>query len=69
VLRVKQTATERIIEFQWREAKPQVDPVEVQYSDDLSAFFKQFKVQTRVESVEAFYVDDLPAYFKQLQKR
>jgi hypothetical protein len=31
------------IEFQWRAEKQQIDPVEVQYSDDLPAFFKQFK--------------------------
>jgi hypothetical protein len=60
---------ELIIEFQWREAKPQIDPVEVQYSDDLPAVFKQFKVQMQVQAVEAFYVDDLPTYFKQLKKR
>jgi hypothetical protein len=34
-----------IIEFQWRETKVQITPLEVQYSDDLSAFFKQFKSQ------------------------
>ena len=60
---------ELIIEFQWREAKTQIDPVEIQYSDDLPAFFKQFKVQMQVRAVEAFYVDDLPTYFKQLKKR
>jgi RNA polymerase sigma factor (sigma-70 family) len=59
----------RIIEFQWPETKPQIDPVEVQYSDDLAALFKQFQVQMRAEPVDAFYVDDLPAYFKQLKKR
>jgi hypothetical protein len=59
-----------IIEFQWPEAKPQLEPVEGRYYEDLSAFFnQQFKVQAQVEAVEAFYVDDLPAFFKQLKKR
>ena len=56
-----------IIEFQWPQAKPQIEPVEGQYDDDLSAFFKQWKVQ--VEPVEAFYVDDLRAYIELLKKR
>ena len=56
-----------IIEFQWPQAKPQFGAVEGQYYDDLSAFFKQWKVQ--VEPVEAFYVDDLRAYIEQLKKR
>src|SRR5262245_40348795 len=42
-----------IIEWQFPQAKPQPDPVETQYHDDLSAFFKQFKVQVPVEAVEA----------------
>jgi hypothetical protein len=59
-----------VIEFQWQEAKPQLEPVEGQYYDDLSAFFRQqFKVQVQVEAVDAFYVDDLPAHVKQLKKR
>ena len=56
-----------IIEFQWPQAKSEIEPVEGQYYDDLSAFFKQWKVQ--VEPVEAFYVDDLRAYIEQLKKR
>jgi hypothetical protein len=56
-----------IIEFQWPQAKPQPEPVEVQYHDDLSAFFEQFKVQ--VEAVESLYVDDLPAFFKSLKQQ
>src|SRR5262249_15182701 len=55
-----------IIEFQWPQAKPQIEPVEGEYHDDLSAFFKQWKVQ--VEPVAAFYVDDLRAYIEQLKK-
>jgi hypothetical protein len=58
-----------IIDFQWPQAKPQIEPVEDQYHDDLSAFFKQFKVQTQVQAVEAFYVDDLPAYLKSLKQQ
>ncbi len=53
-------------------AKPQLEPIEAQYHDDLSAFFKQLKMQRQGEAVEAvewFYVDDLPAFFKQLKKR
>ena len=56
-----------IIEFQWPQAKPQIEPVEGQYDDDLSAFFKQWEVQ--VEPVAAVYVDDLRAYIEQLRKR
>ena len=55
-----------IIEFQWPQAKPQIDPVESQYHDDLSAFFKQLKVQ--VEPVEALYVGDLRAFVEGLKK-
>jgi hypothetical protein len=55
-----------IIEFQW---KPQPEPVESTYHDDLSAFWNEFKVQTKVEAVEAFYVDDLRGFYKQLMKR
>lgn len=70
----KQPRKEFIIELQWPKAKLQPEPVEGQYQpvdsqyhDDLSAFFKKFKMQ--VEAVEAFYVDDLPALYKQLTKR
>ena len=58
-----------IIEFQWPQAKSEIEPVEGQYYDDLSAFFKPFKVQVRGEAVEAFYVDDLRAYIEQLTNR
>ena len=64
---LKQPRKEFIIEFQWPKAKLQLEPVEVQYHDDLSVFFKKFQVQ--VEAVEAFYVDDLPALYTQLKKR
>jgi hypothetical protein len=57
-----------IIDFQWPQAKPQIELVEGQYHDDVSAFFKQFKVQTQVQAVEAFYVDELPAYLKSLKQ-
>jgi hypothetical protein len=58
-----------IIEWQFPRPKPQAEPVEAQDHDDLSAFFKQLKVQRQGEAVEAFYVDDLPAFYKQLKKR
>src|SRR5579864_1095906 len=55
-----------IIEFQWKpQPEPvegQYQPVEAQYHDDLSAFFKQLKMQKQGEAVEAIYVDDLPAF-------
>jgi hypothetical protein len=50
-----------------RQAKPQIEPVESQYYDDLSAFFEQFKVQ--VEPIETQYHDNLSAFFEQLKKR
>jgi hypothetical protein len=46
-----------------------IEPVEAQYHGDLSAFFKQLKVQGRGEAVESFYVDDLPAFFERLKRR
>jgi len=58
-----------IIDWRFPKAKPRPEPVEAEYRDDLSAFFKQLKTQRRVEAVEVFYVDDLPAFFKQLKKR
>jgi hypothetical protein len=58
-----------IIEWQFSQAKPQVQPIEAQYHDDLSAFFKQLKMQGQVEAVESVFVDDLSAFFKQLKKR
>jgi hypothetical protein len=58
-----------IIDWQFPQGKPQPEPVEAQYHDDLSAFFKQLKMQRHGEAVKAFYVDDLPAFFKQLKKR
>ena len=58
-----------IIEFQWPQAKPQIDPVEGQYHDDLSAFFKQLRMQRQGEAIESFYVDDLPAYLKSLKQQ
>jgi hypothetical protein len=58
-----------IIEWQLPQAKPQPEPVETEYHDDLSAFFKQLKMQRQGEAVEAFYLDDLSAFFKQLKKR
>jgi hypothetical protein len=58
-----------IIDWRFPQAKPQPEPVAAEYHDDLSAFFKQLKVQRRVEAVEAFYVDDLPAFLKQLKHR
>ena len=66
-----ETPKDWIIDFQWPQPKaaPKVEPVEGQYHDDLSAFFKQWKVQMQVEAVESFYVDDLPAFFKRLKKR
>lgn len=54
--------------IQFPHAKPQPEPVEGQYHDDLSAFFEQFKMQRQAEAVEGDYVDDLPAFFKQLKK-
>jgi len=52
-----------------KQTKPQPEPVEAQYHDDLPAFFKQLKTQMQVEAVESFYVDDLPAFFKRLKRR
>jgi hypothetical protein len=61
-----------IIEFKWKPrpepVKAQYQPVKSTYHDDLSALWKQFKVQIQVETVEAFYVDDLRASYKQLKK-
>jgi hypothetical protein len=37
-----------------RQAEPQIEPVETQYHHDLSAFFKQLKMQGQGEAVEAF---------------
>jgi hypothetical protein len=59
----------RISDWLFPQAKPQPEPVEARYHEDLSAFFQQFQVQTQVEAVEAFHVDDLPAFFKRLKKR
>jgi hypothetical protein len=59
-----------IIEWQLLQGKPQPEPVEAQYHEDLSAFIKQLKRQgAAVDAVEGIYVDDLSAYFKQLKKR
>jgi hypothetical protein len=63
----KQAATGKgtTIDCQFPQAKPQIEPVESQYHDDLSAFFNQAQVQ--VEPVESFYVDDLAAFLKNLK--
>ena len=58
-----------IIEWQFPQAKPQPGPVEAQYHDDLSAFFKQLKLHRQDDAIESFYVDDLPAFLKRLKKR
>jgi hypothetical protein len=42
-----------------------IEAVELQYHNDLSAFFNQFSVH--VDPVEAVYVDDLPAFFNDLK--
>ncbi len=67
----KQAETPRawIIEWQFPQAKLRPEPVEAHYYDDLSAFFRQLKMQRQGEAVEGVYVDDLPAFFKQLKKR
>ena len=67
--RPAQTPKGLIIEFQWPKAKPRIEPVEGQYYDDLSAFFKQLRTQRQGEAIESFYVDDLPAFFKRLKER
>lgn len=60
-----------ILDFQWPQPKaaPTAEPVEGQYHDDLSAFFKRWESQVQVEAIETFYADDLPAFFNQLKKR
>jgi len=58
-----------IIEWQFPQEKLHIEPIKAQYHDDLSAFFKQLKMQTQIEVIESFYVDDLSAFLKQLKKR
>jgi hypothetical protein len=48
---------------------PKVEPVEAQYHDDLSAFFKLLTMQRQGEAIASFYVDDLPAFFRRLKER
>jgi hypothetical protein len=58
-----------ILDLQLPQAKPQLEPIEAHYHDDLSAFFKQLKMEPQIDALEVFYVDDLSAFIKQLKKR
>jgi hypothetical protein len=56
---------EWIIEFQWREPEsaPRIEPVDVQYHDDLRPVFDRLKG----DAIEAQYHDDLRALFRKLR--
>jgi len=57
---------EWIIEFQWREPEsaPRIEPVEVQYHDDLRPVFDRLKG----DAIEALCHDDLRPLFPNLKK-